>query len=214
MKLSKRRQLRAAKAASLPGVPGDPVHSAMLAQRLLALQSAQARGCSKGWCLALWRRFVLLRDAFRCAACDSTRSLRAHHIFRRCFLPAAQLQTGNGITLCVRCHKKAHPAWNGRPGLIEPLNARGGDNQEEVAFLFGYLANQQAERGEPESFYFLSNDVLILSKMYQGLPPAIVLSGSRVSRAYRIWEMAPVGWYHRMANEVLPELLSVSCRQT
>jgi len=54
-----------------------------------------------------WRIAVLNRDGYRCRKCGSTkRRLDAHHAFPFTDYPERRFDVGNGITLCVRCHKK------------------------------------------------------------------------------------------------------------
>jgi len=54
-----------------------------------------------------WRDAVLKRDGYRCRKCGSTkRRLDTHHIFPFTEYPELRFVVGNGITLCVRCHKK------------------------------------------------------------------------------------------------------------
>lgn len=44
----------------------------------------------------------------------------------------AQFQTGNGITLCKKCHTEAHTGFNRRPDLSLPMNAQGGEKIETL----------------------------------------------------------------------------------
>ncbi len=172
------------------------------------LKRAIGRGRSRKWCLRLWRQFILERDEHVCICCDSRRDLIAHHIFRKCILGAAEFQTGNGIALCRVCHAKVHSKWNGRPTPGEPLNARGGDDQDEIAFLYGALSETQSRTGLTDEFYFLGDDVLDLFKRYQGFPATPELSGSRVSQAHALWRSMPIPWYTKVAEWTLELLLA------
>lgn len=54
-----------------------------------------------------WRNAVLSRDGYKCRKCGATkRRLDAHHIFPFTDYPDKRFDVGNGVTLCVRCHKK------------------------------------------------------------------------------------------------------------
>ncbi|WP_157815228.1 HNH endonuclease [Pseudomonas sp. QS1027] len=70
---------------------------------------------SERWCLALWGRFIRMRDGFRCVHCESRHGIQAHHIFRRVTFPEGKYELGNGITLCRVCHKLLHSEFNRRP---------------------------------------------------------------------------------------------------
>ncbi|MNP64998.1 HNH endonuclease [compost metagenome] len=79
--------------------------------------------------------------------CESSQGIQAHHIFRRTTLPEGKYELGNGITLCRECHKSLHAQFNGRPVDGEPLNERGGDDQDEMAYLYGRLDVDSDDRG-------------------------------------------------------------------
>lgn len=54
-----------------------------------------------------WSREIFERDNFTCALCGKRGGdLEAHHITRRIDAPEQTYALGNGITLCVACHKK------------------------------------------------------------------------------------------------------------
>jgi hypothetical protein len=56
-----------------------------------------------------WRRAVLNRDGYRCQDCGSRDDpVCAHHIMPFSTHPNLRLLTGNGITLCKKCHKERH----------------------------------------------------------------------------------------------------------
>lgn len=52
------------------------------------------------------RKKVYRRDGYRCALCDSTKSLQVHHVIPRSEGGSNQLQ--NLICLCWKCHAVAH----------------------------------------------------------------------------------------------------------
>lgn len=55
-----------------------------------------------------WRKAVFVRDKFRCQHCGTTKDIQAHHIesWMRC--EELRYDVSNGITLCRKCHLKAH----------------------------------------------------------------------------------------------------------
>lgn len=57
-----------------------------------------------------WRRNVFARDGYECQRCDTPASgrLNAHHIKEYKDYPELRLELSNGVTLCNKCHKKAH----------------------------------------------------------------------------------------------------------
>ena len=62
----------------------------------------------------LWRTAVFKRDNFTCQCCGSKKDLQAHHIISwkdTYDEPELRYEVSNGITLCRKCHLKAH---NGR----------------------------------------------------------------------------------------------------
>lgn len=59
--------------------------------------------------IRLWREAVFARDNWTCQECSKRgETLNAHHIFS--FKDYLKLRTSieNGITLCLKCHKKVH----------------------------------------------------------------------------------------------------------
>jgi len=54
-----------------------------------------------------WRKEVLIRDGYECRKCGAKkRRLDAHHIFPFAEYSERRFDVGNGVTLCVNCHKK------------------------------------------------------------------------------------------------------------
>lgn len=64
-----------------------------------------------------WRSAVFQRDNYTCQSCGSKKNLQAHHIvyWRDCVSnPKLRYDIENGITLCRKCHLKAHKGtWRG-----------------------------------------------------------------------------------------------------
>jgi len=177
------------------------------------LGSAVRDGRSRKWCLSLWSRFIRARDGHRCVNCEAAAEIQAHHIFRRAVLADASFELGNGITLCRKCHSKAHKAFNGRPTPGEPLNTRGGDDQDEIAYLFGILAEDADGRALlHDDFYFIGDHILDRFCAWQGFKDIHDMSVeghiSRLKAAHEIWSQAPEPWYSKVASDVGMEFLA------
>lgn len=156
------------------------------------LFTAVFRGRSERYCLRRWSEFIRIRDGRRCVACHSTKSLSAHHIVRKSFFPQAQLQRGNGITLCHECHSDPHEVFNGRPDLNQPMDAQGGDNHDLIAHYFRILLEDANERGLLHSdFYFIHDRVLQTFKRLQGRRADSIIPGTPLQQAYLIWTHMP-----------------------
>ena len=57
----------------------------------------------------LWRNAVFERDKYTCRKCGKRGApLNAHHVKPWAFFPELRYDAGNGITLCVECHKAEH----------------------------------------------------------------------------------------------------------
>lgn len=57
----------------------------------------------------LWRKSVFVRDNYTCRMCNKRGCrLRAHHLWDFAKFPELRFAINNGITLCVKCHKKIH----------------------------------------------------------------------------------------------------------
>jgi len=154
---------------------------------LLRLHEARESDKSHRWCLSLWSKFVRLRDDGRCVNCGSSDGVSAHHIVRKCFLPEASLQVGNGITLCRICHKHPHEMFNRRPNLDLPMDAQGGEKIDLMTCYFYLLLADARERGLLcDRFYFLSDGVLQTFKRFQEYD-SVIFPGTRVEQAYLIW---------------------------
>ncbi|MEZ4437203.1 MAG: HNH endonuclease [bacterium] len=172
---------------------------------LSKLAKAVERGSSIAWCHRLWSDFIRLRDT-RCLGCAATTRLTAHHIVRKCVVPSARFETGNGITLCRSCHKIPHAIFNGRPRLAEPLNARSGDDLDLAADAYEFLIDDAERRGIlRDSYYFVSDTLLDWYRATQGFPEE-PLSGTRIEQAARLIRSAPVSFYQRMGEAVITSL--------
>lgn len=178
----------------------------LLVEMVGRLESAIQRGRSDKWCLTLWRKFILARDGHKCIACGNPEHLHAHHIFRRASLPVLRFQTGNGITLCERCHRIPHEIWNGRPLRGEPLNWRGGEDLDMIVDAYFALELDGRDRGVlRDDFYFISDEALAGFRGIQGLPPETLASENkvlRITKARMIWEGAPVSGYAQLARAI------------
>ena len=163
------------------------------------------------WRLYLWSIYIRTRDDHRCVNCYSNKNIQAHHIMRKTVSPIGALELGNGITLCIKCHKKVHAEFNGRPLPNEPLNARGGDDQDEMAYLYGILYEDAQIRGIPQDeYYFISDDFIKYINKYQGydmLVKNINNSGiSRLRLVHEIWRIMPLNWYTKLGEQTLYEI--------
>lgn len=128
------------------------------------------------------------RDGYRCVDCHATRRISAHHICRKSFLAEAAFQTGNGITLCRKCHRGVHAGYNGRADLQLPMDAQGGEKIDTMERLYGALCEDAKERGSGrEDYYFLSDSVLARFKMFQGFDSDAEFPGTRIEQAFLIW---------------------------
>lgn len=178
----------------------------------LKLDAAVSSKRSEKWCLAIWSRYIRARDDYRCVICSNSSSIQAHHIIRRVVYLAGQFQLGNGISLCRRCHQYLHTRFNGRPKFLEPLNYRGGDDQDEIAFLYGALLEDAEARGlDKDLFYFISDEMLAFFSAYQGYTCLYdqMRAGkiTRIRGTHEIWRIMPEEWYAKLAAELGQVLL-------
>jgi hypothetical protein len=162
---------------------------------------------SEKWCLQLWSRYIKARDCFKCVICQSTEKIQAHHIFRKTTYSKGKLTTGNGITLCTYCHQKFHEVFNGRPNLNEPIGVEGGDDQDEIAYLYGALLKEADSRQLPHNdFYYFPDEMLAFFVSVQGYEELYWLAKkgaiSRLSMASQIWNDMPEVVYQRLLEEV------------
>ena len=57
-----------------------------------------------------WAKFI--KKSGKCAYCESTDTLNAHHVLSKSKFPGLALGANNGIPLCITCHREHH-ALNG-----------------------------------------------------------------------------------------------------
>ncbi|WP_434629828.1 HNH endonuclease [Pseudomonas sp. Z1-29] len=174
------------------------------------LTRAIEHGRSDRWCLALWSRFIRARDGYQCIVCDSDDRIEAHHVFRRTLVPRARYETGNGITLCRKCHKVAHEGFNGRPDLSLPIGAQGGDDQDEIAFYYLKLLEAAEARDlAHDEFYAFSNEMLYFFVKVQGFEQFYWRVQEKeitgLIMAYNIWRRAPEKMTMAVLRANLPE---------
>lgn len=65
--------------------------------------------------LSKWANTVKARDGHICQHCgkeDRSKHMEAHHIERVWERPDIALETDNGITLCIQCHREFHAILN------------------------------------------------------------------------------------------------------
>lgn len=155
---------------------------------LRALQGNQ----SNLTCLRLWSTFIRMCDGNSCLQCECKQDLAAHHIFRKSFLPNAQFEPGNGITLCRRCHKEVHGGFNGKPDMSLPMDAQGGEKVNDISAMLELL--ELKSRQHPylaEDLYYLSNSTLATINLLQGFDATAWIDVSRIEQAYIVWNQAP-----------------------
>lgn len=173
---------------------------------LAKLNTALEKKRSVNWCHRLWSKYIRLRDG-RCLACEATANLTAHHILRKCVVPFARFETGNGVTLCRHCHRIPHSIFNKRPRQFEPLNARGGDDIDLAADLYELMARDARERGIlQDARYFVSDALLEWFCAAQGFP-AMPVADTRLERAIMLVRTPGLGWYEQIGVAALSSLL-------
>ncbi|WP_420030749.1 HNH endonuclease [Pseudomonas oryzihabitans] len=156
-----------------------------------------------------------MRDGYRCVHCESSSGIQAHHIFRRTTFPEGKYELGNGVALCRECHRSLHAQFNGRSIKGEPLNERGGDDQDEMAYLYGLLKVDANERGlDKERFYYISDRMLEYFVAMQGYGQLLkaVQAGeiSRIHFAHAIWWSMPDYFYRDVYSRLLSSLLAMA----
>ncbi|MDP3543711.1 MAG: hypothetical protein Q8T11_14680 [Elusimicrobiota bacterium] len=162
-------------------------------------------GSSRKTCLANWSRLIRARDANRCVLCEGRTKLSAHHICRKSFLPQAQFQTGNGITLCQACHKGIHQGFNQAPDMSLPMDSEGGEKIDTMVSLFGALAIDAHRRNLiDDDLYYLSDAVLSTFKQFQEMHPQAVIPGFRIEQAFQIWRLCSISMFNAVlvANDI------------
>lgn len=55
-----------------------------------------------------WRKRIFYRDNYTCTKCKSKKQIQAHHIKSWNDYPDLRYNLSNGITLCVKCHRKTN----------------------------------------------------------------------------------------------------------
>lgn len=171
-----------------------------ITHKLGKLQAAMASGASRRRCLRLWSEFIRERDGHRCVDCHSMLRLSAHHICRKSLLGNAELQTGNGITLCISCHREMHEGFNGRPDFGLPVDAQNGEKLHRMERLYSILTDDAVERElMREEFYFLSDELLACFKRMQGYEWAD-FPGAPIEQAYLILAECEYGLRESMAK--------------
>lgn len=166
---------------------------AILQAAFQSLERAVQKGRSLPYCLRAWSRFIRLRDGNRCVVCKGNHGLSAHHIIRKSFMEEARLQTGNGITLCSRCHREPHTAFNRRPNLDLPMDAEGGEDIELLWSYFCTLIDDARNRSllSREDFYYFTDQLLAKFKLFQSLDYDLAFPGTRLEQAALIWRQTP-----------------------
>ena len=74
-----------------------------------------------------WSKAVKERGNHKCAICESTDKIEAHHIMYANAWPSQRLDLRNGMVLCNVCHKKHH-ALNGTKQTVYLFTTLGGQS--------------------------------------------------------------------------------------
>jgi len=158
------------------------------------LSNAVLKNRSNVYCLKLWSQFIRARDGDRCVICNSKKRLSAHHVIRKSLWKHLRFQTGNGITLCLICHKDPHAGFNRRPDLNLPMDAEGGEKIDLFTGYLGALVIDSNRRGLfQEHYYFFDEHALNAFKKIQGISDAAKFEGRYIEQAYQIWNQTPRG---------------------
>jgi hypothetical protein len=160
---------------------------------LTKLQRAISSRSSARHCLRAWSWFIRTRDGEQCVVCGRSNKLTAHHILRKSFMEEGQFLTGNGITLCQRCHREPHLVFNRRPNLNLPMDAEGGENIELLFSFYCTLADDATNRGllHREDFYYFTDQLLAKFRLFQSIDWDVQFPGSRLEQAALIWRQTP-----------------------
>jgi hypothetical protein len=111
---------------------------------------------------------------------------------RKSLFSEGRYQTGNGITLCKKCHYEPHSAFNAKPDLDRPMDEQGGENLDLATALFRLLLFDAKDRGMlRDDFYYLTELILQKFKVAQGIDPMLEFPGGPVEQAYLIWRQTP-----------------------
>jgi hypothetical protein len=159
---------------------------------LLKLNHAIEKGRRKATCLTLWSKFIRDRDGHQCVLCNTKNGLAAHHIVRKSFIATASLMTGNGITLCKKCHKEKHKGFNGKANILLPMDSQGGEKIELLVELYEILLEDALERDLlNDENYFLSHSLIATFKHFQGINLETAIPGYLLEQAVAIWYQCP-----------------------
>lgn len=88
----------------------------------------------------VWRKKIYARDEYICQKCGDDRghNLNAHHIEPHCRDRSLRWDLSNGVTLCVKCHRKFHRTY----GLIKCTRA------DLIEYLGQQIVRRNAERAK------------------------------------------------------------------
>lgn len=164
---------------------------------------------SDKWCLRLWSRLIKTRDRYKCVVCSSTHGVQAHHIFRRSFYPYGWFQPGNGISLCVTCHRIPHEKFNRSPDLNLPVDAQGGDDLNNAFYYLDSLLNDANNKKlNHNDFYYIDEHMLLFFMQLQGCEHMADLLGSHkfstLEIAHEIWRQSPPNMIRELVKANIP----------
>jgi hypothetical protein len=102
-------------------VPGRKQKDSQIANRLISRYGYDTRKVGKTydhkkhrWHLKAWADDVKASWNNKCASCESTEKLHAHHIIPKHLFPENELLVQNGICLCHDCHWQLHRHLSGK----------------------------------------------------------------------------------------------------
>lgn len=165
------------------------------------LDSSVQKNDNSSKSLSIWAAFVKYRDGYKCLRCGNKKQLESHHIFRKCFMPEAMFDPGNGITLCKLCHREMHRVFNRRPSSSNFMNAEGGDDADIITEnLYILLKEAKINEIDLDKYYGFSEEVLIKSEHFQGVELARIPDGSRIEQMFYIWRQCPPKLFRSVAE--------------
>ncbi|NAO28285.1 HNH endonuclease [Pseudomonas syringae] len=176
----------------------DIEHNLSLHIRRLA--NACQNGRSHKWCLQLWSRYIKERDFFTCVVCGSKDRPQAHHIIRRSLYVLGAFQPGNGITLCIDCHRLSHSRFNGSADLSLPIDAQGGDDLDEATYFFKCLCEDSVKYERQDGLFYYIDDYMIVffAEMHGYNFHADLDKISRIQMVYEIFSTSDGGVLNRL----------------
>lgn len=91
---------------------------------------------------------------------------------------------------------------------MEPINAKGGDDQDEISYMYGCLLDDAIQRNlDHNELYYISDEMLLFFVAVQGYEEFYysVQAGniSRLRMAHEIWRVMPKLWYTDVYQQLI-----------